>query len=83
MNRTPARIKRLSAWSVASTPHAVIGGGVAVQSQGDELLLPAGQRLRILLTAAVTVSYKPQILRENPSFGRSIPKELNEIAGVH
>jgi len=38
---------------------AVIGSGVAIQSNGDELLLPAGQRLRVRLSAPVTVSYKP------------------------
>jgi hypothetical protein len=38
---------------------AAIGTGVAVQSQGDELVLPPGQRLRIRLSAPVTVSYRP------------------------
>ena len=37
---------------------AAIGTGVAIQSQGDELVLPAGQRLRVRLTAPVTVSYR-------------------------
>ena len=38
---------------------AVIGSGVALQSQGDELVLPAGQPLRIRLQTPVTVSYRP------------------------
>jgi hypothetical protein len=38
---------------------AVIGTGVALDSPGDELVLPAGQRLRIRLSAPVTVSYRP------------------------
>ena len=43
---------------------AVIGSGVAIQSNGDELLLPAGQRLRVRLSAPVTVSYKPHTEKE-------------------
>jgi hypothetical protein len=47
----------------ATLPTAVfgtaIGTGVALQSQGDELVLPAGQPLRIQLETAVTVSYRP------------------------
>jgi len=37
---------------------AAIGSGVAIQSQGDELVLPEGQRLRVRLSAPVTVSYR-------------------------
>ena len=46
---------------------AVIGSGVAIQSNGDELLLPAGQRLRVRLSAPVTVSYKPHAEKEAKS----------------
>jgi hypothetical protein len=39
---------------------AAIGSGVAIQSEGDELVLPAGQRIRVMLTEPVKVSYHPQ-----------------------
>jgi hypothetical protein len=39
---------------------AAIGTGVALQSEGGELVLPKGQRLRVRLSAPVTVSYRRQ-----------------------
>lgn len=39
---------------------AAIGTGVAVATEGDQLVLPAGQKLRIRLSAPVTVTYRPQ-----------------------
>ena len=39
---------------------AVIGTGVAVATEGDQLVLPAGQKLRIRLSSPVTVTYRPQ-----------------------
>jgi hypothetical protein len=39
---------------------AVIGTGVAVATDGDELVLPAGQKLRVRLSGPVTVTYRPQ-----------------------
>jgi hypothetical protein len=38
---------------------AAIGTGVAVLTKGDQITLPAGQRLRVRLTEPVTVSYSP------------------------
>lgn len=38
---------------------AVIGTGVAVGTQGDQLVLPAGQKLRIRLSSSVHVTYRP------------------------
>ena len=38
---------------------AAIGTGVALHSEGGQLVLPAGQQLRIRLTGPVTVSYLP------------------------
>ncbi len=37
----------------------VLGTGVAVATKGNQIVLPAGQRLRVRLTAPVTVTYKP------------------------
>jgi len=39
---------------------AVLGTGVAVATEGDQIVLPAGRRLRVQLTEPVTVKYKPQ-----------------------
>jgi hypothetical protein len=38
---------------------AAIGTGVALATDGDQLTLGAGQRLRIRLTQPVTVQYRP------------------------
>lgn len=38
---------------------AAIGTGVAVLTKGDQIVLPAGQRLRVRLAEAVTVKYAP------------------------
>ena len=38
---------------------AVLGTGVAVATKGNQIVLPAGQRLRVTLTQPVTVRYKP------------------------
>ncbi len=38
---------------------AVIGTGVAVATEGDQLVLPAGQKLRVRLNGPVTVTYRP------------------------
>lgn len=38
---------------------AVIGTGVAVATKGNQIVLPAGQRLRITIVQPVTVSYQP------------------------
>lgn len=38
---------------------AAIGTGVAVSSEGDQVVLPEGQRLKIRLTGPVTVTYRP------------------------
>ncbi len=37
----------------------VLGTGVAVATKGNQIVLPAGQRLRVRLTAPITVTYKP------------------------
>jgi hypothetical protein len=39
---------------------AVLGTGVAVATKGDQIVLPAGQRLRVRLTEPVTVTYRPE-----------------------
>lgn len=39
---------------------AVIGTGVAVATKGDQIVLPAGQRLRVVLTGPVTVRSAPK-----------------------
>jgi hypothetical protein len=38
---------------------AVIGTGVAVATKGDQIVLPSGVKLRIRLSAPVTVRYRP------------------------
>ncbi|MGH7538098.1 MAG: hypothetical protein ACREMF_05655 [Gemmatimonadales bacterium] len=38
---------------------AAIGTGVAVATKGDQLYLPAGQRLKVRLSGPVTVRYRP------------------------
>ena len=43
----------------------VIGTGVAVATKGDQIVLPAGQELRIRLAEPVTVRYRPKE-RERP-----------------
>lgn len=39
---------------------AAIGTGVAVATKGDQLVLPAGQKLRVRLSAPVRVTYHPE-----------------------
>jgi hypothetical protein len=39
---------------------AVIGTGTAVVTKGDQIVLPAGQKLRVRLAQAVTVRFKPR-----------------------
>jgi hypothetical protein len=38
---------------------AVLGTGVAVATKGNQIVLPAGQRLRVTISQPVTVTYKP------------------------
>ena len=38
---------------------AIIGTGVAVATKGDQIVLPAGQKMKVALNAPVTVSLKP------------------------
>ena len=38
---------------------AVLGTGVAVATKGDQIVLPAGQKLRVTLTAPVAIQLKP------------------------
>jgi hypothetical protein len=38
---------------------AVLGTGVAVATKGNQIVLPAGQRLRVTIDQPLTVSYKP------------------------
>jgi hypothetical protein len=38
---------------------AVIGTGTAVATRGDQIVLPAGQKLRVRLARPVTVTFKP------------------------
>ena len=38
---------------------AVVGTGVAVATKGDQIVLPAGQKLKVSLTAPVTIVTKP------------------------
>ena len=37
----------------------VLGTGVAVATKGNQIVLPEGQRLRVRLTAPITVTYRP------------------------
>lgn len=39
---------------------AVIGTGTAVATRGDQIVLPAGQKLRVRLAEPVTVQFKPR-----------------------
>lgn len=39
---------------------AVLGTGVAVATKGNQIVLPAGQRLRVSLSQPVTVTYRPR-----------------------
>lgn len=39
---------------------AVLGTGVAVATEGDQIVLRSGRRLRVQLTEPVTVKYQPQ-----------------------
>lgn len=39
---------------------AVIGTGTAVVTKGDQIVLPAGQKLRVRLAQPVTVQFKPR-----------------------
>lgn len=38
---------------------AVLGTGVAVATKGNQIVLPAGQRLRVTIDQPLTVTYKP------------------------
>lgn len=38
---------------------AVLGTGVAVATKGNQIVLPAGQRLRVIIAEPLTVSYRP------------------------
>ena len=38
---------------------AVVGTGVAVATKGDQIVLPAGQKMRVTLTEPVTITTKP------------------------
>jgi hypothetical protein len=38
---------------------AVLGTGIAVATKGNQIVLPAGQRLRVTIVQPVTISYKP------------------------
>ena len=38
---------------------AVLGTGVAVATKGNQIVLPAGQRLRVTIDQPLTVSYRP------------------------
>jgi len=40
---------------------AVLGTGVAVVTKGNQIVLPAGQRLRVRVAEALTVSYRREI----------------------
>jgi len=40
---------------------AVVGAGVAVATKGDQIVLPAGQKLRVTLTEPVTITTKPAL----------------------
>lgn len=46
---------------------AAVGTGVAVATDGGEIALPAGQRLRIRIDAPVTVAYRPATERRSAS----------------
>ena len=39
---------------------AIIGTGTAVATKGDQIVLPAGQKLRVRLAEPVTVQFKPR-----------------------
>jgi hypothetical protein len=43
----------------------VLGTGVAVATKGNQIVLPAGQRLRVRLTQPVSVSWRP-VAEPNP-----------------
>ena len=43
---------------------AVLGTGVAVATPGNQIVLPAGQRLRVTLREPVTVRYRPDSAEE-------------------
>jgi hypothetical protein len=45
---------------------AVLGTGVAVATKGDQIVLPAGQKLRVRLADPVTVSFRPPADEESP-----------------
>ncbi|MGH7561363.1 MAG: hypothetical protein ACRENB_10125 [Gemmatimonadales bacterium] len=45
---------------------AVLGTGAAVVTKGDQIVLPAGQKLRVRLTEPVTVRFKPEPEPEEP-----------------
>lgn len=42
----------------------VLGTGVAVATKGNQIVLPAGQRLRVRLSAPVTVSFRPDLAKD-------------------
>jgi hypothetical protein len=44
---------------------AVLGTGVAVATKGNQIVLPAGQRLRVTLAQPVTVTYKAESKKQD------------------
>jgi type IV secretion system protein VirB10 len=40
---------------------AIVGTGVAVATKGDQIVLPAGQKMRVSLSAPVTIVTKPAV----------------------
>ena len=38
---------------------AVIGTGVAIATKGDQIVLPAGQKMKVTLDGSVTIQTKP------------------------
>jgi hypothetical protein len=40
---------------------AVVGAGVAVATKGDQIVLPAGQKLRVTLTEPISIVIKPAV----------------------
>ncbi len=43
----------------------VIGTGAALAADGDDITLPSGAKLRVRLTEAVTVKFRPAAPKEN------------------
>ena len=44
---------------------AAIGTGVAVATEGDQIVLPAGQPIKVRLNQPVTVTYHPRSQHQN------------------